>query len=356
MSGRLRIAAGALLALALVWALRTALADGGAAPGRDPAGAEAPPLQAEVYVVAPSAVRDVVRTVGSLAANESVDVVAELSRRLVAAPVAEGTAVEKGALLFQLDDADLRAQLAQLEARRRLAARTEQRQRALLEYDQKALSQQAYDQAVSELEAVEAEIAALRVTLAKTEVRAPFPARVGLRRVSEGAWVTPETKLTTLQDTSRIKIDFTLPERHAGAIAVGQPFRFRVAGQGEAFEGRVLALEPAIDAPTRSLLVRGVFENPTGALLPGAFVTVEVPIEQRGEGILVPAEAIVPSVSGHAVYVLRDGRAELQPVEIGLRTPDSVEILRGLAVGDAVLTSNLLRLRPGARVERAEAG
>jgi membrane fusion protein (multidrug efflux system) len=300
-------------------------------------------------------VRDVVRTVGTLAANESVDVVAELSRRLVAAPVAEGTAVEKGALLFKLDDADLRAELLELEARRRLAARPEARQRKLLEYDKKALSQQAYDQAVSELEAVEAEIAALRVTLAKTDIRAPFAARVGLRRVSEGAWVTPETKLTTLQDTSRIKIDFTLPERHAGAIAVGGPFAFRVAGQGDAFEGHVIAIEPAIDAPTRSLVVRGVFENPTGALFPGAFATVEVPIEQPGDGILVPAEAIVPSVAGHAVYVLRDGRAELQPVEIGLRTPESVQILKGLAAGDTVLTSNLLRLRPGARVERAAA-
>ena len=156
---------------------------------------------------------------------------------------------------------------------------------------------------------------------------------------------------TSSRYRSRIKVDFTLPERHAGAVAVGQLFSFRVAGRGEPFEGRVIAIEPAIDAPTRSLLVRGLIENPSGALLPGAFVTVELALEQRGEGLLVPAEAVVPSVEGQAVYVLREGRAELQPVEVGIRTADSVEILRGLAAGDAVLTSNLLRVRPGARVE-----
>jgi membrane fusion protein (multidrug efflux system) len=308
-------------------------------------------LRADAYVVEPAAVRDTVRTVGTLAANESVSVVSELSRRLVAVHVVEGTEVEAGALLFKLDDADLRAQLAELEVRRAMAARTAERQRALLAYDKKALSQQAFDQAQADLQALEAQIATLRVTLAKTEIRAPFRARAGLRRVSEGAWITPETPLTTLQDTSRIKIDFTLPERYAGAVQIGQSFVFEITGRPERFEGRVVAIEPAIDAPTRSLVVRGITENPSGTLLPGAFAAVEVAITQPAEGILVPAEAVVPSATGYAVYVLRDGRAELREVEIGLRTREALEIRRGLAAGDTVLTSNLLRLRPGVRVE-----
>lgn len=327
---------------------------GETAPAAAPAALEEI-LRAEAYVVAPAAVRDTVRTVGTLAANESVNVVSELSRRLVAVHVSEGTDVEKGALLFKLDDADLRAQLAELEVRHRLASRTAERQSALLAYDKKALSQQAFDQAQAELQTVQAQIAALRVTLAKTEIRAPFHARVGLRRVSEGAWITPDTLLTTLQDTSRIKIDFALPERYAGTVAIGQTVVFEVAGRRERSAATVAAIEPAIDAPTRSLMVRAVSDNPSGTLLPGAFASVEVPIAQRGEGIMVPAHAIIPSATGHAVYVLRSGRAELQEVEIGLRTRQSVEIRRGLALGDTVLTSNLLRLRPGARVERAEA-
>jgi membrane fusion protein (multidrug efflux system) len=322
-----------------------------------PAAAEAEkPLVAEVYVVRSQPVRETLRTVGSLLANESVNLVSELSRRLVSIDVAEGTEVKKGARLFQLDDADLRAQLAELEVKRRLAARTLERQRALLEYEKKALSQQAYDQAATDLQAVDAQIAALRVTLAKTEIRAPFDARVGLRHVSEGAWITPETLLTTLQDTSRVKIDFTLPERYAGAVAIDQPFSFQVAGRGDTFEGRVIAVEPAIEATTRSVRVRGITDNPTRALVPGAFASVDVPLERAGDGILVPAQAIVPSATGHAVWVLHDGIAELREVTIGLRTRDSVEIVRGLAVGETVLKTNLLRVRAGVRVEAAAEG
>ena len=216
-----------MLGVVLLSAARPSLCrrTSGGAPA--PSGQEV--LRAEAYVVAPTPVRETVRTIGTLAANESVSVVSELSRRLVAVHVAEGTEVEAGTLLFKLDDADLQAQLAELEARRRMAERTEGRQEALLAYDRKALSQQAFDQAQADLQAVEAQMAALRVTLAKTEIRAPFHARVGLRRVSEGAWITPETPLITLQDTSRIKIDFTLPERYAGAIGIGQ-HRDRLGG------------------------------------------------------------------------------------------------------------------------------
>jgi membrane fusion protein, multidrug efflux system len=343
----------AALAVALVAALGAGALAVRACSVPDRAGPDAADraLRAEVWVVTTSPVQEAVKTVGTLVANESVNVVPELSRRLVGVEVVEGTEVEAGALLFKLDDADLRAQLAQLQVQRNLAARTEQRQRDLLEYEKKALSQQAYDQARSELDGLDAQIGVLRVTLAKTEIRAPFRAHVGLRRVSEGAWVTPDTLLTTLQDTSQMKIDFALPERYAGQVAAGQPFTFALDGRGDRFAGSVVAVEAAIDAPSRSLVVRGLAQNPSGALLPGAFVSVELPIARASDGILVPAEAIVPSATGQSVYVVRDGKAELREVEIGLRTREAVEVLRGLAVGDAVVTSNLLRVRPGAPIE-----
>jgi membrane fusion protein (multidrug efflux system) len=348
---RRRIAAGAVLGALALGVLAYATLSGDAAPAPSPSDRRDAPLRAEAHVVREEPIAETVRTVGTLVANESVEIVAELSRRLVAVDVAEGAQVKAGDRLFKLDDADLRAQLAELEARHQLASSTVRRQRELLAFEKRALSQQAYDQATADLQAASAEIASLQVTIAKTEIRAPFAGRIGLRRVSEGAWVTPSTVLTTLQDTSRIKVDFTLPERHAGAIAIGQPFQFRVAGRAEDFAGEVIAIEPAIDAGTRSLLVRGTSDNPGGSLMPGAFVTLDVPVAAERAGIRVPAQAVVPSLSGHAVYVLEDGVAQLREIEIGVRTAESVQVTRGLAPGDTVLTTNLLRMRPGARVE-----
>jgi membrane fusion protein, multidrug efflux system len=312
-------------------------------------GADAP-IRAVGVRVEPSELRTTVEAVGTLVANESVRVVSELSRRLVRVAVAEGVRVEKDALLFELDDSELRARLSELEARRRLAARTVERQRALMKENKKALSAQAFDQSISELDALEAQIEVAAVTLAKTKIRAPFAGTVGLRRVSEGAWVTPETELTTLHDTTRMKIDFAVPERYAGAVAIGRRFRFRVAGQGEPHEGEIAAIPPAIATETRTLLVRGIAENPKGRLIPGAFVSVELPIEEIGGGVAVPAQAVVPSAAGHGVFVFRDGRAELRAVEIGLRTPEAVQVVSGLEAGETVLTTNLLRLASGVPV------
>ena len=193
------------------------------------------------------------------------------------------------------------------------------------------------------------------MTLAKTEIRAPFRARVGLRRVSEGAWITPETLLTTLQDTSRIKIDFTLPERYAGAVAIGQPFALRGRrAAASASRARVVAIEPAIDAPTRSLLVRGVSENPDGRAAAGRVRRrrgADRAARRRHPGAGRRRSCRRPPATPSTCCAT--ARAELREVEIGLRTREAVEILRGLAVGDTVLTTNLLRLRPGARVEVA---
>lgn len=310
-------------------------------------GPKSAPLVAETYVVKNVPFAQTLSTVGSLRANESVVLVSELSRRLVKIEVTEGSEVAAGALLFKLDDSDLVAELGEIDARLQLAATNKTRVANLL--PAKAISQQEFDSSAAAYDILKAQRNTQAVQISKTEIRAPFAGRVGVRQVSEGAFVTPATPLITLQDVSRIKVDFPLPERYSGEVKSGQKFTFTVAGSGEVFEGVVAVLEPAIDVATRSLLVRGLCSAPKG-LLPGGFAEVTLTLDGLANGFMVPSQAIVPSPRGQGVYVIEGGKAKLQPVEIGIRTDDRVQVLRGLKEGDVVATTNLLRIRPGLAV------
>jgi membrane fusion protein (multidrug efflux system) len=313
-------------------------------------GAPASPLSAEVYRVKSAPFAQTLATVGTLRANESVTLVPELSRRLVKVHVQEGSTVTADELLFKLDDSDLTAELAEIEARLKLANINKERVDRLM--PTKAISQQEFDSTTTELNLLLAQKHTKTVQLAKTEIRAPFAGRVGVRQVSEGAFVTPTTPLITLQDVSRIKVDFPLPERYAGEVKTGQHFTFTVAGNGRVFEGEVTVLEPAIESATRSLLVRGLCAAPQG-LLPGGFAEVNLTLDELANGFMVPSQAIVPSPRGQGLYLIENGQARLQPVEIGIRTADQVQILRGVKEGDVVATTNLLRIRPGLPVTAA---
>ena len=345
------IAAIGLLAVMAGWSLRPSPSKAKAQERARPSATAAPrgaPLVAEGYIVELQTVRETVPSLGTLRANESVTIVAESSRRVVAIHFEEGAGVRKGDLLFKLDDAALRADLMRLEGRHGLAVATEARQADLMA--QKLVSTQDYDRARSELQAIMGEIEVLKVQLAQTEIRAPFAGRVGLRRVSDGAYVSSNTVLTTLQDVSQLKLDFTLPERYSADVRKGQTFTFGVEGRPGTYTGRVAAVDPAIDTATRSLIVRGIVPNPGGLLTAGASASVEFEV-RSAESILIPTRALVPSIKGHSVYLLRDGKAAEQEVKIGVRTSDRVQILSGLKRGDVLLTSNLLRLRAGIPVQ-----
>lgn len=310
-------------------------------------GSKAGPLVAEVFIAKSAPFAQTISTVGTLRANESVTLVPEVSRRLVKIHVKEGSEVAAGDLLFKLDDSDLVAELGEIEARMKLAAINKARVDKLL--PSKAISQQEYDVSTSALALLVAQRNTQTVQISKTEIHAPFAGRVGVRQVSEGAFVSPATPLINLQDVSQIKVDFPLPERYADDVRSGQKFTFTVAGNGRVFQGSVTVLEPAIDAATRSLLVRGLCAEPKG-LLPGGFAEVTLVLDGLANGFMVPSQAIVPSPRGQGIYLIENGRAKLQPVEIGIRTDEQVQILRGVKDNDVVATTNLLRIRPGLEV------
>jgi membrane fusion protein (multidrug efflux system) len=306
------------------------------------------PVSAEVYAVKETPMAKTVSTVGTLRANESVDIVSELTKRLVKVEMKEGATVAKDEVLFVLDETDLVAEIAQIDAALKLAEANKVRTEELL--PQRAVSRQEFDLARSEVDIFKARRVTREVELAKTRIRAPFAGRVGIRQVSEGALLKPETVLTNLQDLSRIKVDFPLPERYSSEVKTGQKFTFTVAGNANVFEGEIAVVEPAADAATRSLKVRGICSDPKG-LLPGGFAEVTLQLDTVENGFAIPSQAVVPSSRGQGVYVVRDGKAAFQDIEIGLRTAEQVQVLRGLKEGDLVLTTNLLRVRPGVPVK-----
>jgi membrane fusion protein (multidrug efflux system) len=310
------------------------------------------PLRVSTIVVANTPFAEVLTSTGSMRAEESVELQAEINGKVVAINFTEGAHVKAGALLVKLNDADLRATRQRALQRKELATLRERRLAKLVKDG--VTRQEEYDTAWNELQVQYAEIELAEAQIAKTEIRAPFSGVVGLRYVSEGAFVNAATRVATLQRLDQLKIDFSIPEKYAGRIKPGMPITFTVAGGEQKFNGQIYAFDPRIDAGTRSVLLRALCPNPDGRLLPGAFANVELTLSQTKDAILIPAEAVIPGITDKNVFVMSDGKASRRIVETGTRTASQVQILSGLKVGDVVITSGLQQMREGLPVSSIE--
>lgn len=312
-----------------------------------PAAAQATPVDATI--IKPAALKEELEITGSIAANQQVDIVSELTRKIVRVNVKEGSLVQQGQLLFELDNADLVAQLEKLKQQEKLAILNEERLRDLVSHE--AVVQQDYDQAFTNLKVLQAQVAELQVTISKTRIKAPFSGQVGIVRAYTGAVVSVNTILTNLEDYSKVKIDFQVPEKYAQVIVPGSEQKFTVASDSKQYNATVIAREARLDQNTRTLLVRAVSANPGHILLPGQSARLHLALHSSADALMVSSQALIPSSQGYSVYTVKDNRVQLSPVETGQRGPNTVEILHGLQNGDTVVTSNLLRLVPGAAVQ-----
>lgn len=307
------------------------------------------PLKVYVHDVKPRTLNETITANGTLLANESVDLRSEISGAITEIRFEEGAKVQAGDLLVKTNDSELAAQLQRTLFRIELAKSQESRQQQLIERG--GTSREAFDEAVNSVRVLEAEADLIRAQLRKTEIRAPFDGVVGLRFVSLGSYLTPTTRIATLQDLDRLKVDFTISERYMGRVHPGTPITFTVAGLPERFTGEVYAVEPAVEVETRSTLLRARATNPNRRLLPGAYVSVEVPLDQIKDAILVPTTAIIPGLNQRSLFVIENGRAVARGVETGIRLAREIQIVSGLKAGDQVITSGLLQLRSGMPVE-----
>ena len=309
------------------------------------------PVLVTTEVLVPSSLAETVSSTGTLLAAESVELQAEVPGKVTVIDFVEGARVQRGELLVKLNDADLQARRLAVEHELALAMRREQRIGDLLAKG--FVVPDDHDEAVSTVRVRGAEILLIDAQIAKTEIRAPFDGVAGLRYVSEGAMVSADTQIATLQRVDTLKVDFAIPEKYAERIRVGNPIAFRLDGRSERFGGEVYAYDPRIDQSTRTLLIRALCPNPGGALLPGAFANVELTLNEIPNALMVPAEALIPDYETSYVFVVKDGKAEQRLVSTGIRTNSRVQIVAGLEPGDVVVTSGLPQLRPGIPVRSA---
>jgi len=289
---------------------------------------------------------------GNARANESVDVSSKISNIVTAVKFRDGERVQRGQVLVQLDDAQVRAEVAAAEAAVTESESQYNRSRELL--STQALSKSSFDQLEATLKSNRAKLAAANARLEDTVIRAPFSGRVGLRRVSVGSLINPGSVITTLDDTSVIKLDFAVPENFLAPLRAGLAVRATApAFPGRTFAGKVASIDSRVDQATRSVIVRALLANEDGALKPGMFLNVALANDER-EALVIPEEALTPEAERQFVFVVADDKAERREVRIGGRRPGSVEIIAGLAAGEKVIIEGTQKVRDGSAVRVSE--
>ena len=320
---------------------------GGGAP--ENAGPGAAPVKVEGFLVQPQEISSVIQSSGTLIPAEETVLYPEVSGRVVGVFIPEGKRISKGTLLVKLFDGDLQAQLKKLEAQGKLASQTEKRIGELSSVN--GVSQQEYDQALLQLNLLESEMDIVKVQIAKTEIRAPYDGTVGLKQVSEGAFISPQTAVCTIRTSHRLKLDFSIPEKYGSMISEGTKVSFQLAGDTSEYIATVEATEQSVEKESRNLRIRAAVAPSPGQLMPGAFAEVKVPLSSRQNALLIPSQAIIPQARNKLVIVNRGGKATFVPITTGVRQESLVEVTGGLAIGDTIAITGIMFLRPGAPIE-----
>lgn len=303
-------------------------------------------LNVNAKVIKPQLLTDEYTITGVLLPDEEVDLSFETSGKVIEINFEEGTPVKKGQLLAKVNDRQLQAQLQRLVSQLKLAEDRVFRQNALLERD--AVSKEAYEQVKTDLATLNADIEIVKANIALTELRAPFDGVIGLRQISIGSYASPTTIVAKLTKIAPLKVEFSVPERYASEIKKGTNLDFRI--EGKTFKAQVYAVESTIDPNLHQFTARALYPNTNHTLLPGRFTSILLKKKEMPNAIAIPTEAIVPEMGKDKVFLYKSGKAEPVEVVTGIRTDAEVQIIKGLQIGDTILTSGTLQLRMGLAV------
>ena len=288
------------------------------------------------------------RYVGVLRSKQSVQISSELSGKIVSIEFEEGQFVKRGDVLIKLDDRELQSQLSRAEFQLQLLSERVKRQEILL--DREAVSREAYDQVLTEYNVLKEDIEQIKIRIDKSNIKAPFDGVLGMREVSMGAYVQPNSTIVNLVDVRNMVVEFSLPERNVATVRSGMICYFTLEGISKEYRATIYAVDSKLDDQTRSIMVRAGFVNEDSFLRPG--MSADINLSQRAgrESIFIPNEAIVQSARGRAVWLKRNGKANLVNISTGIRNEDMIEVNSGLSRGDSVIVSGILQLREGSNV------
>jgi len=305
-------------------------------------------IQADGFLVQPRQVSENVEVPGTLLPEEETELRAEVSGRVVSLDMPEGVVVPKGKLLVKLFDGDLRAQLRKLEVQLQIAEKSEERLSELLKIS--GISQQDYDLAQLNVENLKVDIEATKIAIAKTEIRAPYAGKLGLRYISLGSYLSPNDIVTSISQVNRLKLEFAIPEKYAKAIAPGDKVNFKVDGGQLPHQATVVATENSVDVTTRTLMVRALVTESHRELVPGIFAKVTLQLGRSDNALMIPTQAVIPQARGKQVIVYKKDSVLFTEVETGIRDSAYVQITNGLQAGDTVIISGLMAIRPASTV------
>ena len=311
------------------------------------------PVEVVVEKVKIGPVSDQFQAIGTGNANEAVTITTKVSGLVRSVNFEGGQMVKRGQVLVELDDREARATLAVSTAQHRNAKLLYERAQQLVKSNNVPLAK--VDELLSSLQAAESQVEAAKARLADLQIYAPFDGRLGLRRISPGSLVTQNTVITTLDDTSIIKLDFSVPEILLSKIAVGSIVVARNDVNPDRFyEGTVRTINSRIDPVTRAVEIRAHIPNADNSIKPGMLMTVELTLAQRPGAMLISEQALVPEGAEQYVYKIEDERAVRTLVRIGVRKRGMVEILDGLSADDTVVIGGVQKIRNGTRVRASQ--
>lgn len=296
------------------------------------------------------AISDKISLVGTLKANEEVEIKSEIDGVVEEINFEEGDRVKKGHVLFKIDEKKLKATLAQAEANLKLAESTSQRYKALIE--SKAVSQQEYDQTIATLEASRASVDLTKEELNDATIEAPFDGVMGGRSVSIGQFISKGTMLSHLVNQDPMKAEFHVPERYLSRIATGQKIEIKVAAYpDQVFPGEVYFIEPSINELTRTALVKAYVANPDRKLRGGMFANLNLIVQVKENAVVVPEKALIVLGDTVSVFIIDENNiVHLKAIQTGIRFDGNVEVVSGLASGEVVVTEGYQKLGEGSQV------